>query len=170
MPLLIIFSCSRGEKVEIRGVIENPGEKTVLYLDEQGIGEIRKIDSVRLKKDGRFRLEDRIENPTFYNLHTGKQQIIPLLLTPGTSAELHTDMQDFASAYKISGSEESQYLLEMNRTLAVTKRRVDSLQKILKENPDVATEIEGSIRASVFPTAEAVDAADEDGLQEALES
>ena len=56
LPLLIILSCSRGEKVEIHGVIENPDEKTVLYLDEQGIGEIRQIDSVRLKKDGRFTL------------------------------------------------------------------------------------------------------------------
>jgi recombination protein RecA len=46
----------------------------------------------------------------------------------------------------------------------------ENVRNFLKENPDVATEIEGSIRASVFPTAEAVDAADEDGLQEALES
>lgn len=140
LPLLIILSCSRGEKVVIRGIIENPGGKTMLYLDEQGIGEIRQIDSIRLKKDGRFRMKDRIENPTFYNLHTDKQQIIPLLLTPGTSAEIHADMQHFANGYKINGSEESQYLQEMNRKLAVTKRRVDSLQKILKENPDAGEE------------------------------
>jgi recombination protein RecA len=46
----------------------------------------------------------------------------------------------------------------------------ENVRNFLKENPDVATEIEGSIRASVFPSTEAVDAAGEDGLEEALQS
>ena len=46
----------------------------------------------------------------------------------------------------------------------------ENVRNFLKENPDVAAEIEGSIRASVFPSTEAVDAAGEDGLEEALES
>lgn len=148
LPLLLLLSCSRGEKVEIIGVIENPGEKSMIYLDEQGISEIRQIDSVRLKKDGSFRLKDRIENPTFYNLHTGNQQFIPLLLTPGTSAEIQADMLDFINGYEIYGSEESLYLLEMNRTLAVTKRQVDSIRKILQENPDAGEEFTRELAAS----------------------
>ena len=147
LPLLLLLSCSRGEKVEITGFIEN-ADKGMIYLDEQGIGEIRQIDSVRLKKDGSFKLKDRIENPTFYNLHTGNQQIIPLLLTPGTSAELQADMQDFINGYEIYGSEESLYLLEMNRTLAVTKRQVDSIRKILQENPDADEEFTRELAAS----------------------
>ena len=46
----------------------------------------------------------------------------------------------------------------------------ENVRNFLKENPDVAAEIEGSIRASVFPSPEAVDTAGEDGLEEALES
>jgi peroxiredoxin len=147
LPLLLLLSCSRGEKVEITGFIEN-ADKGMIYLDEQGIGEIRQIDSVRLKKDGSFRLKDRIENPTFYNLHTGNQQIIPLLLTPGTSAEIQADMQDFINGYEIYGSEESLYLLEMNRTLAVTKRQVDSIRKVLQENPEAGEEFTRELAAS----------------------
>jgi peroxiredoxin len=147
LPLLLLLSCSKGTKVEISGVIEN-AEKAMLYLDEQGIGEIRQIDSVRMKKDGRFVLKDRIENPTFYNLHTGNQQIIPLLLTPGTSAEIQADMLDFVNGYKIDGSAESLYLQEMNRTLAETKQQVDSLQKILRENPDAGEEFTRELAAS----------------------
>lgn len=147
LPILLILSCSRGEKVEITVFIEN-SDTCMIYLDEQGIGEIRKIDSVRVKKDGSFRLKDRIENPTFYNLHTGNQQIIPLLLTPGTSLELKADMQDFVSKYEISGSEESLYLQDMNRTLAVTKHQVDSLQKLLLENPDADEEFTQELSAS----------------------
>lgn len=147
LPILLILSCSRGEKVEITVFIEN-SDTCMIYLDEQGIGEIRKIDSVRVKKDGSFRLKDRIENPTFYNLHTGNQQIIPLLLTPGTSLELKADMQDFVSKYEISGSEESLYLQDMNRTLAVTKHQIDSLQKLLLENPDADEEFTQELSAS----------------------
>ncbi len=147
LPLLLLLSCSRGEKVEITGFVEN-ADKGMIYLDEQGISEIRQIDSVRLKKDGSFRLKDRIENPTFYNLHTGNQQIIPLLLTPGTSAEIQADMQDFINGYEIYGSEESLYLLEMNRTLAVTKHQVDSIRKVLQENPDADEEFTRELAAS----------------------
>ena len=134
-------------KVEITGFIEN-ADKGMIYLDEQGISEIRQIDSVRLKKDGSFRLKDRIENPTFYNLHTGNQQIIPLLLTPGTSAEIHADIQDFINGYEIYGSEESLYLLEMNRTLAVTKHQIDSIRKVLQENPEAGEEFTREMAAS----------------------
>jgi len=147
LPLLLLLSCSRGEKVEITGFIEN-ADKGMIYLDEQGISEIRQIDSVRLKKDGSFRLKDRIENPTFYNLHTGNQQIIPLLLTPGTSAEIQADMLDFINGYEIYGSEESLYLLEMNRTLAVTKRQADSIRKVLQENPDAGEEFTRELAAA----------------------
>ena len=147
LPLLLLLSCSRGEKVEITGFIEN-ADKGMIYLDEQGISEIRQIDSVRLKKDGSFRLKDRIENPTFYNLHTGNQQIIPLLLTPGTSAEIHADIQDFINGYEIYGSKESLYLLEMNRTLAVTKRQIDSIRKVLQENPEAGEEFTREMAAS----------------------
>ena len=136
LSLLLLLSCSKGTKVEISGVIQNPGEKTMLYLDEQGIGEVRQIDSVRIKKHGRFGMKDRIEYPTFYNLHTGDQRIIPLLLTPGTSIEIQADLDNFVNGYQIQGSEESQHLLEMNQTLARTRKQIDSIQKILQENPD----------------------------------
>ena len=120
----------------------------MIYLDEQGIGEIHQIDSIRVKKDGSFKLKDRIEHPTFYNLHTGNQQIIPLLLAPGTSAEIQADMQNFVNGYEIEGSAESSYLLEMNRKLAVTKRRIDSIQKVLQKNPDAGEEFTQELSAS----------------------
>jgi len=147
LPILMILSCSRGEKVEINLFVEN-SDTCKIYLDEQGIGEIRQIDSVRVKGDGSFRLKDRIETPTFYNLHTGNQQIIPLLLNPGASVELRADLQNFVNGYEISGSEESLYLQEMNRKLAVTKRQVDSLQKLLQENPDAGEEFTRELSAS----------------------
>ncbi len=147
LPLLLLLSCSKGSKVEITVFIEN-SDTCMIYLDEQGIGEIRQIDSVRVKKDGSFKLKDRIEHPTFYNLHTGNQQIIPLLLAPGTSAEIQADMHNFVNGYEIEGSAESSYLLEMNRKLTKTKRRIDSIQKVLQKNPDAGEEFTQELSAS----------------------
>ncbi len=147
LPLLLLLSCSKGTKVEISGVIKN-AERSMLYLDEQGIGEIRQIDSVRIKSNGHFKLKDRMEYPTFYNLHTADGQIIPLLLTPGTSLSLQADKLDFTGSYQIDGSAESLYLQELNRTLAVTKRQVDSLRKTLRENPDAGEEFTRELAAS----------------------
>jgi peroxiredoxin len=140
LPIILILACSRGEKVEISGIVHNT-DTTMLFLDEQGIGEIRPVDSVKVKKNGSFKLKDRIEYPTFYNLHTGDQRIIPLLLAPGASVEIKADLQDFTAGYEISGSKESRYLQEMNRMLAVTKHQVDSIRKILQENPEADAEL-----------------------------
>ena len=139
LPILFLLSCSKGKKVEITLLVENP-DTSMIYLDEQGIGEIRKIDSVRVKRQGSYRLKDKIEQPTFYNLHTGNQQIIPLLIVPGTKAEIRADMENFVQGYEISGSEESSHLQAMNRRLDKTKRSIDSIQKILQENPDADEE------------------------------
>jgi recombination protein RecA len=46
----------------------------------------------------------------------------------------------------------------------------ENVRNFLKENPAVAAEIEGSIRASVFPGTEEPDPANDSGLEEALES
>jgi recombination protein RecA len=46
----------------------------------------------------------------------------------------------------------------------------ENVRNFLKENPAVAAEIEGSIRASVFPSTEEPDPANDSGLEEALES
>jgi recombination protein RecA len=46
----------------------------------------------------------------------------------------------------------------------------ENVRNFLKENPAVAAEIEGSIRAAVFPGPEELDAAGDSSLEEALDS
>ena len=143
--VLFIISCSRGEQTRVRGTVTN-GDREKIYLDEQMIGEIRKVDSIRLKKNGSFVFKDRIGVPTFYNLHIGNQNIIPLLLHPGETAEIRTSLAEFSTDYKISGSEESLYLQQLNTRMARTNKSVDSLAVIVKENPDPGDERMEEIR------------------------
>ena len=143
--VLFIISCSRGEQTRVRGTVAN-GDREKIYLDEQMIGEIRNVDSIRLKKNGSFVFKDRIGVPTFYNLHIGNQNIIPLLLHPGETAEIRTSLAEFSTDYKISGSEESLYLQQLNTRMARTNKSVDSLAVIVKENPDPGDERMEEIR------------------------
>jgi len=133
LPLLIVISCSKGKKVEVSGVVLNV-EQGKIYLDKQGISEVRQIDSSKVTMDGHFKLNDRIQHPTFYNLHLGNQKIIPLLLHPGDHAKVHSKVNGFASDYSITGSVESQEILELNKTLASTRRSIDSLRKLIEAN------------------------------------
>lgn len=146
IPALIILSCSRDEQVQVRGIINNG--TGMVYLDEQGLGEIRKIDSTRLKRNGMFVLKDRIGVPTFYNLHTGDQRIIPLLLQPGETAEISTDTAGFASSYELSGTEESLYLLRLNQRLEKTRKSLDSLAVIFDENRGAGEETRKGIQTA----------------------
>ncbi len=134
----VLVSCSKGEKIKISGTVEN-GIGSI-YLDQQGLREIVPADSVKLKQDGSFVLSDRIELPVFYNLHLGNQQIIPLLIHPGESVEISTQVTGFSSDYEIKGSLESSDLKDLNSRLTITNLSLDSIQSIFEENPEMDEE------------------------------
>ena len=141
-PLLIVallLSCTREKPVRVRGSVENG--QGMIYLDEQGLNEVRKVDSTRLHRDGHFELKDRIAVPTFYNLHLEEGPIIPLLLKPGETAGIRTKAGDFAGNYEVSGSEESQNLRRLNRRLALTRHRMDSLSLLFDESREAGEEV-----------------------------
>jgi peroxiredoxin len=142
--VLLLLSCSKEEPVRVRGKVENGTGK--IYLDEQGLGKVVKVDSSKLRRDGRFELKDRIGIPTFYNLHMGDRKIIPLLLSPGEIAEVRTDAIRFASDYEVNGSEESLNLQKLNQRLAITRQSMDSLALAFEDNKNAGEEVLDGIR------------------------
>ena len=147
LPLILAISCSKGKKIEVTGTVLNANQE-MIYLDEQGLASIRPADSASIKMDGSFKLKDRIEQPTFYNLHLGNQKIIPLLLNPGDVAQVQSDADGFSSGYSISGSYESVQIQDLNLTLSRTIRSIDSLQKLLGNNPEIDDEFMAMINES----------------------
>jgi peroxiredoxin len=120
----------------------------MIYLDRQGLTEVINADSARLKFRGRFTLKDRILIPTFYNLHMGDQRIIPLLVQPGESVTIHSQMTRFSSDYEVIGSAQSILLQNLNRKLARTNKSLDSLRSIIDENPGLTEERLSGIQAA----------------------
>jgi peroxiredoxin len=64
----------------------------------------------------------------------GGQASIPLLIIPGEQAVVHAGLESFPRNYSVEGSEESLAILELNRHMASTKRRLDSLSRAWEEN------------------------------------
>jgi len=143
---VILLSCSRDEPIRVRGIVENGTGR--IYLDEQGLVKVVKIDSARLRRNGMFTLKDRIAVPTFYNLHMGDQRIIPLLLQPGETAEITTDVTGFAREYEVTGTEESLGLKMLNERLAKTRKSMDSLRILFEENTDAGEEVLNGLQSA----------------------
>ncbi|MFC2112509.1 thioredoxin-like domain-containing protein [Bacteroidota bacterium] len=137
---LFVLSCSRAGEIRVRGKVEN-GDRIMIYLDEQGLHKITNVDSTKLKRDGSFDLKDRIEAPTFYNLHLGNRNIIPLLIKPGDIVEVITSDSGFVADYQLSGSEESLHLLSLNKRMSQTKKSLDSLTLIFEQNQGAGEDI-----------------------------
>jgi len=146
--IIVLASCSRGNKIQVRGTLENG--IGMIYLDRQELRGIVKVDSAKLKSKGSFVLSDRIELPTFYNLHLGDQNIIPLLVSPGESLELNINPEAFTNDYELTGSPESLLLKDLNMRIARTNKGLDSIQAILARNPEISDDsLAGLQQASI---------------------
>ncbi len=132
--LLVVFSCDRHERFEINGYLESD-DKSVIYLDEQDVTTIIPLDSVKVRRHGKFKFKGKITVPKFYNLHTGDKNIITLLISPGEKVKIRCQKKNFTTSYKIEGSEDSEHIRQINLKLWSTKRKIDSIQTLIKNDP-----------------------------------
>ena len=73
LAVVALHSCKRGDVFKIEGQLE-AAEGETLYLEQRGLAGIVKLDSVVLKGDGRFAMEQLAPpNPEFYQLRIGQQ-------------------------------------------------------------------------------------------------
>ena len=150
------------KKVEITGIIENAAGKT-LYLNAFVNNTPVIIDSVVVKKNGKFKLAVDVVKPDFYSIGFSKQDYALLVLDSANTSDIITfnaDGSKIMETYFISGSQDSEIVKTLVIDLsdhskwkteyakglknpkftpqqkAETKRKLDSLDKnfILKRN------------------------------------
>ncbi len=98
------------KKVEITGIIENAAGKT-LYLNAFINNSPVTIDSVIIKKNGKFKLAINIVKPDFYSIGFSKQDYALLVLdsaNTGKVINLNADGLQIMETYSISGSKDSE--------------------------------------------------------------
>ena len=150
------------KKVEITGIIENAAGKT-LYLNAFVNNTPVIIDSVVVKKNGKFKLAVDVVKPDFYSIGFSKQDYALLVLDSANTSDIITfnaDGSKIMETYFISGSQDSEIVKTLVLDLsdhskwkteyakglknpkftpqqkAETKRKLDSLDKnfILKRD------------------------------------
>ena len=115
----LIISCSSNDNnMIISGNVEGL-KKGTLYLQSEKDSIVINLDSVNLRGEGNFKLSTNISEPDIYYLYLDKEDgdslndIIPFFGNEG-EIEINTRLSTFDSGYEISGSENSDLLLEYN--------------------------------------------------------
>jgi peroxiredoxin len=151
---MFVISCGKNTAI-IKGNIEN-AENELLELSVNTIPK-KLIDTVRLNSSGKFSFQYKFRKnsfPIFFTLSISDKPLASLLLEPGEKVTVESDIKKPA-AYKVSGSEGSQLLKELNDRMLRTTVSVDSILKILNRLEDTPEKEEQSRKinrdlASIF--------------------
>ena len=115
----LIISCSSNDNnMIISGNVEGL-KKGTLYLQSEKDSIVINLDSVNLRGESKFKLTTNIKEPDIYYLYLDKEDgdslndIIPFFGNEG-EIEINTRLSTFDSGYEISGSVNSDLLLEYN--------------------------------------------------------
>jgi peroxiredoxin len=129
--LMLVVSC--GKNAIVNGNVAN-AENELLELSEN-VTPKKIIDTVRLGSSGKFSFKydfKKNTSPVFLSLSLSDKTLASLLLEPGDKVNIETDKKNPAG-YKISGSEGSLLLKELNDKMLKTTISVDSLIKVLNK-------------------------------------
>ncbi|MDR1897212.1 MAG: TlpA family protein disulfide reductase [Prevotellaceae bacterium] len=132
--LILQLFASCGNKAVIAGNVAN-GENELLEL-ALNVEPKRVIDTVRLKSAGNFSFKyDFKKNtaPVFLTLSAANKSLASLLVVSGEKVRVETDLNKPAE-YKVSGSEGSQLLKELNDNMLKVTISVDSLVNLLEKS------------------------------------
>ena len=131
------FSCtSPGDNqasFTIKGTLSNcAGEK--ILLQEMDINKIIPLDSAIVDPSGKFEFRRDIDQDGFYFLRFPNSKKILLQLGKNENLVLHGNCQGNVSDFEIDGSPGSMLLTTFFKATNLNKRKIDSLQILVKEN------------------------------------
>lgn len=126
----VAVSCSDPSQYSIQGRISNAENKYV-YLDELKVSSTVSIDSVLVGKDGGFKFKGNVSYPTFFLLKLNEKNFVTLLVDSAEQVEVYGDAANFSRDYRVTGSEGSAIVQELNRKLSRTKHELDSIRSLM---------------------------------------
>lgn len=128
---IVLFSaCNTSNRFEIKGKIDDAQEKTIV-LNELLVNGVQFVDSVKLKKDGSFKLKANTNIPRFYQLAITKKNFITLLVEPGEKLTLNGSAKDF-NKVQITGSNGSLLVQNITNQLIETKKKLKAIVNSLE--------------------------------------
>ncbi|MGE0635742.1 MAG: redoxin domain-containing protein [Bacteroidia bacterium] len=126
--VVLLASCSGG-KSKISGNIENAKNET-LFFEQLTSTKVNKLDSVKIEKNGDFKMNVKIPGYGFYRVRLSDNNFITLLLDSTSSVELTADALNMQDGYTIKGSPESEKIANLFNGMKQTFATRDSLSKL----------------------------------------
>lgn len=123
------------KKVEINGIIENAAGKT-LYLNAFINNTPVIIDSVVVKKNGKFKLDLDVVKPDFYSIGFSKQDYALLVLDSANTSEIvnfNADGSRIMETYSVSGSQDSEIVKTLVLHLSDHSKWKKEYSNVLKD-------------------------------------
>jgi len=153
--VILISSCgSKGKSgnAYISGTITNGKEQT-LFFEQLTPEKIVVLDSVKLNKDGSFTIRKKANQMDYYRLRLGKEQTADMYSSPKNVIVFISDSSEQLTVtangeamnndYKVTGSKETDLLVQLNNYLLKGEKTIDSLNKIYQETPQQFNQAEG---------------------------
>lgn len=129
LAALIMTACGKGEQFRVEGTIEG-AKDSMLYLVQNALEGVQRLDSVKLKENGTFTFE--VETPTdvpeFYALVVGRHVIhfaVDNTETITVKAKLPTMERD----YTIEGNESSLKIRDISRMQQDVQARLVAIER-----------------------------------------
>lgn len=148
---VLIISCSNG-KSKISGNIEN-AKNEILYFEQLTSTKVNKLDSVKIEKNGDFKMNVKIPEYGFYRVRLSDNNFITLLLDSTSDVELTANALNMQDGYTIKGSPESEKIATlfngMKKTFA-TRDSIIRLHNMLTQQGKLDSLTDASIRAQVL--------------------
>ena len=135
MSILLFFSCHRHRQVILSGTLHGAGRKMV-YVELLNINVSTPLDSVRTDRRGSFRMRIPLEEPSFLLLKRSKNNFITLLARPGEKIHITADSLFLQAGYRVTGSQGSSLVKQLDDRLRVTVRQIDSLAALYRSSMD----------------------------------
>ena len=135
----MISSCSNKDNVIVKGTYP-AGTGEYLRLEMLNISETQFIDSVKIGKKGDFQVSLKLDNPELILIKNARGQYINLLAFPNDNIRLDIPAESFRKGYTVAGSEESEKIRLLVKTVNHTRKQLDSITNAYDniENPEGA--------------------------------
>lgn len=176
LAAVVLLSCkdkSSGKKFEVSGVITNSPE-SIIYLEEIPMTTMQRVrvDSMIMKKDGKYRLTTALKEACVYTIRIGNNDNPPLAAIVNdasgitVNATFNTGNTSYAESYDVKGSKAStqlkEFMIGLNTKLQAiyfNDLKTDSLSKtgasdsaiaaLQQENTRIAADIRSLLLTSI---------------------
>lgn len=109
---LLLCSCHRNT-FTLEGTLENGAGKTIYISELTPRDGEKETATLTLDKRGHFKMKEKIDYLTFYNLHVNQTDYVVLLPQQGEHLVLKGNYNDLTHSYEVSGSPQSTLLWQL---------------------------------------------------------